>query len=121
MAVGNVVGSNIFNILAVLGGSAVVAGNGLPVAGAALSVDIPIMVIVALLCLPIFVSGRVIDRWEGGFFLAAYGLYVGLLVTLADGQPSAAEAGTRLIGLLLPLAVVWGVWQISRSKPPRSS
>jgi cation:H+ antiporter len=67
IAVGNVVGSNLFNILGCLGLSALAAGNsGLDVAPSIVRFDIWVMIAVALVCLPIFVSGREIARWEGG-------------------------------------------------------
>ena len=65
IAVGNVVGSNIFNILAVLGLSGLVAPAGVPVPGALATFDMPVMIAVAVACLPIFVSGATIARWEG--------------------------------------------------------
>ncbi len=76
IAVGNVVGSNIFNILAVLGVSSLVAPEGLGVSETALRVDLPIMVVTALACLPIFFSGYVISRREGFLFLAGYVAYL---------------------------------------------
>jgi cation:H+ antiporter len=83
IAVGNVVGSNIFNILAVLGASAAVSGH-LDVAPAALHFDIPVMTAVALVCLPIFFTAGRISRWEGALFLAYYAVYVGYLVLMAS-------------------------------------
>jgi cation:H+ antiporter len=62
IAVGNVVGSNIFNIVAVLGLSGLVAPAGLPVSGALVTFDIPVMIAVAVACLPIFASGATIAR-----------------------------------------------------------
>lgn len=84
IAVGNAVGSNIFNILAVLGVTAVVAPDGIGVASSALRVDLPVMIAVAIACLPIFFTGRLIARWEGLLFLtmyAGYGLYLYLDAT----------------------------------------
>lgn len=75
IAVGNVVGSNIFNILAVLGLASGVAPEGIRVAPAALAFDIPVMVAVAVACLPVFFTGHLIARWEGGLFLAYYLAY----------------------------------------------
>lgn len=54
IAVGNVVGSNIFNILAVLGLSGLISPDGINVAPSALRFDIPVMIAVAAACLPIF-------------------------------------------------------------------
>ena len=65
IAVGNVVGSNIFNLLAVLGLAGLVAPGGLPAPAALLRFDLPVMVAVALACLPIFASGAR-DRALGG-------------------------------------------------------
>jgi cation:H+ antiporter len=87
IAVGNVVGSNIFNILAVLGLSSIVAPNGVSVSSSALHFDIPVMIAVAFACLPIFFTGHVIARWEGllffGYYLA-YTLYL-ILATIQHG------------------------------------
>lgn len=79
IAIGNVVGSNIFNILMVLGMAAVVAPAGLTIPPTAVRFDIPVMIASAMVCLPIFVTGRRIARWEGGlllFYYAAYSLYL---------------------------------------------
>ncbi len=80
IAVGNVIGSNIFNILAVLGASSAIAPAGVKVAPAALAVDIPVMLLTALICLPIFFTQRIIDRVEGAVFLGGYILYVTFLI-----------------------------------------
>ena len=69
IAVGNVVGSNTFNILGVLGLSALVAPTGLMVPQSMLSFDLPVMIAVAAACLPIFFTGNLIARWEGALFL----------------------------------------------------
>lgn len=83
IAVGNVVGSNIFNILGVLGVSAAVSPQGIKVAEQALWFDIPVMIAAAVLCWPILFSGYLISRREGAFFLACYAAYVSVLVFLA--------------------------------------
>jgi cation:H+ antiporter len=71
--VGNVVGSNIFNLLGVLGVSALAAAMGQAVAPAVLSFDLPVMIGVAVVCLPVFLTGNRIDRWEGLVFRGYYG------------------------------------------------
>lgn len=78
LAVGNVVGSNIFNLLVVLGASAAISGR-VRVAPAALHFDLPLMVATALVCLPIFFTGGRISRGEGGLFLAGYTAYLAFL------------------------------------------
>ena len=81
IAVGNVVGSNIFNVLAVLGLSAIVApGQGLPVAPGMIAMDIPFMVAVAIACLPVFITGNTIARWEGAVFVLYYVAYTAYLI-----------------------------------------
>ncbi len=87
LAVGNVVGSNIFNIGSVLGLTAVVSPDGVPVADAAVAFDIPFMLVVAIALLPIVYTGAAVARWEGGLFLGyylAYTLY--LLLDSADHE-----------------------------------
>lgn len=83
LAVGNVVGSNIFNILAVLGAAAAVGPAGVTVSSTAMRFDIPVMILVAAACLPIFYTARRIDRWEGWLFLLGYVAYAGYLVRTA--------------------------------------
>ncbi|MBL8890572.1 MAG: calcium/sodium antiporter [Planctomycetaceae bacterium] len=80
IAVGNVVGSNIFNILCVLGLSSVVSKSGVSVSAEALVRDFPIMFGVAVICIPVFVSGHRISRGEGLLFLAGYVGYTAYLV-----------------------------------------
>jgi cation:H+ antiporter len=106
IAVGNVVGSNIFNVLAVLGASAAFSASGVPVSASALALDIPIMAAVALGCLPIFFTGYRIDRWEGFLFLGYYVAYTVYLIL--DGTRSAALGayGTAMLWFVIPLTVV---------------
>ena len=99
IAVGNVVGSNIFNILAVLGVSAVFSGGAVTIGDAALRVDIPVMIAIAVICLPSFFTGREIARWEGIAFVALYVAYVGYLYLSATGSSAvvnSAEAGLAI-------------------------
>ncbi len=79
IAVGNVVGSNIFNLLGVLGFTAFMSPGGLGMSSSLLSFDLPVMVFVSLLCLPIFLTGKIINRREGAFLLF---LYVAYMTTL---------------------------------------
>jgi cation:H+ antiporter len=106
IAVGNVVGSNIFNILAVLGLSGLVAPGGLPVSPAVVTFDAPVMIAVAIACLPVFASGAVIARWEGALFLFCYAAYTAYLV-LAAQQHDALPAFSAVMQLfVLPLTAV---------------
>jgi cation:H+ antiporter len=90
IAVGNIVGSNIFNILAILGISAMFGAGGLRVAPAMENFDIPVMIAVAVACLPFLASGHLLARWEGAVFLGYYALYATYLVL--DVQQHAALA-----------------------------
>jgi cation:H+ antiporter len=87
IAVGNVLGSNIFNILAVLGISGIVAPNGINVSPTVISFDIPVMIAVAFACLPIFYSGKRIERWEGILFLFYYVAYTAYLILNSVAHP----------------------------------
>lgn len=106
IAVGNVVGSNIFNIVAVLGASALVADGGVPVPPAAMRLDIPVMVAVAVACLPIFATGHVVARWEGALFLGYYAAYTLYLALDAQGHDALPAFSGAMIGFVLPLTVV---------------
>jgi cation:H+ antiporter len=105
IAVGTVVGSNLFNILAVLGLTAVVADGGIAVADAALRFDMPVMLAAAVLCLPIFVGGR-INRWEGGLFLAYYIAYTVYLLLDASGHDALGPYSTIMLGFVVPGTVI---------------
>jgi cation:H+ antiporter len=76
IAVGNLIGSSTYNILFILGVTALVPTDGIAVESALVRIDIPIMGLVALACIPVFVSGRRIERWEGGLFAGAYLAYL---------------------------------------------
>ncbi len=106
IAVGNVVGSNIFNVLAVLGLSAAVAPNGIAVSSAALGFDIPVMIVVAIACLPIFFSGNLITRWEGLLFTMYYVAYVAYLIVATTDHDSLPWFSTALLGFALPLTAL---------------
>lgn len=120
IAVGNVIGSNIFNILVVLGLSSAFSTTGMTISPSALSFDIPIMLAVAVMCLPIFFTDNEVSRQEGFLLLAYYLLYVGYLVANAT-HPEAVWVGW--IGLvvvpltLLMLALLgWRTWVTVRRK-----
>jgi cation:H+ antiporter len=106
IAVGNVVGSNIFNILAVLGLSGLVSPQTINVAASALTFDIPVMIAVALACLPIFFTGRVIARWEGFVFLAYYVIYTVYLILAATQNAALTTLNAALIWFVLPITAI---------------
>ena len=107
IAVGNVVGSNIFNILAVLGLSGLAAGSaGLPVAPGMVAIDIPFMIAVAVACLPIFVTGNLIARWEGAVFVLYYVAYTIYLAFTATEHALLPQYQTFLLWFAAPLTVL---------------
>jgi cation:H+ antiporter len=111
LAIGNVVGSNLLNQLVILGLCGLVSGGrGLGVDPVMISRDFPIMVATTLACLPIFWSGGVITRLEGGILVGLYGLYL-VEQILTNSVPAAADE-FRLVVLVavLPLLLVFLAW-----------
>lgn len=103
IAVGNIVGSNLFNILGVLGAAAALSPEGVQVSAGAVRLDIPVMVAIAAACLPIFFTGHTIARWEGLLFLGYYVAYTAYLVLSATGSTHARSVAAMLYGFALPL------------------
>lgn len=122
IAVGNVVGSNIFNILAILGLSGVVARGGLAVAPAIERFDLPVMVAAAVATLPVVFTGRVVARWEGALFLGAYAAYL-LYLALAAAQHDALPwLSGAMLWFVLPLtAVTLGVGAVREWRRARAA
>ena len=106
IAVGNVVGSNIFNVLCVLGLAGLVAPTGVPVAAQALAFDTPVMIAVSVACLPIFFTGHVIARWEGALFLFFYIAYAAFLVLDATASPALPALRASMVFFVLPLTAL---------------
>lgn len=123
IAVGNVVGSSTFNIFGCLGLSGIAAGStasGLLVPESVLNFDMWVMLAVALACIPIFLTGREIARWEGGIFLGYYAAYVAYLI-LATQQHGALPAfSSAMLGFVVPLTVVTLVVAMIR-RPPHAA
>lgn len=121
IAVGNVIGSNLFNLMAVLGLAALVSPDGVAVADSALRFDIPVMVAVAAACLPILFTGYLIARWEGWLFLLYYIAYTTLLILGATGSSAHLTLGNALLYFALPLttlALAVGVVRHFRQRAP---
>jgi cation:H+ antiporter len=116
IAVGNVVGSSTFNILGCVGLSGMAAGTtGRVIPASVMSFDIWVMVAVALACLPVFMTGREIARWEGGVFLFYYVAYVSYLVLLAQQSASLPLYAMVMTSFVLPLTVIAMVVAMVRS------
>lgn len=106
IAVGNIVGSNLFNLLAVLGLAGLVAPAPISVSPNALAFDYPVMVAVAVACLPIFFTGYRINRWEGLLFFGYYLAYAAYQVLFATGASAVALLHTALVWYALPLTAL---------------
>lgn len=106
IAVGNLVGSNIFNVLAILGLSSVFAADGIRVAPAALRFDIPVMIAASIACLPIFFTGYRIARWEGLLFLAYYAAYTLYMILNASQHDALPEFSAVMGFFVIPLTLV---------------
>jgi len=123
IAVGNVVGSCTFNLLGVVGLAGMVSGSaGLVIPGAVMQFDIWVMLAVTLACLPVFITGREIARWEGGIFLGCYVAYVTYLVLQAQQSTALSDFTWVMTSIFLPLtviALVIAMVQASATNPPK--
>jgi cation:H+ antiporter len=106
LAVGNAVGSNLFNILAVLGITAAVSPSAIEVPDAALVLDLPVMVAVAIACLPFFANGYSLLRWEGILFLVYYAAYIAYLVLDSGDHALSDSYAVAMLGFMLPLSLI---------------
>ncbi len=105
IAVGNAIGSNIFNLLGVLGISGVLAPDGISVAHRVLSFDFLVMIFVALVCIPVFYVDDNVSRGEGVLFLSYYVLYTAYLI-LEASQSSILPAVTLFVSFYIPLTFI---------------
>jgi len=127
IAVGNVMGSNVFNILGVLGLSSLVSSAGIGVAPSVLAFDLPVMIAVAIACLPIFFTGNLIARWEGALFLGLYAAYMAYVLLAAQQHDALQPYSAVMVAAVLPLValtlalVAWREWRRRRMSQDRSS
>jgi cation:H+ antiporter len=96
IAVGNAVGSNIFNLLGVLGVAGLVAPEGIHVAAEVLRFDFLVMLFVALISLPIFYVDSIISRFEGCVLFSYYVVYT-IYIILNAINSAALPAYTAFI------------------------
>lgn len=106
IAVGNVVGSNIFNILTVLGVAAIIASDGVAIPDAVIRFDLPVMLAVAVACIPIFWTGNVISRWEGVLFVGYYAAYASYLMMQAANHDKIGIFSQVMLLFVIPLTVI---------------
>ncbi|GAA0577011.1 calcium/sodium antiporter [Halomonas salifodinae] len=106
IAVGNVVGSNVFNLLGVLGLTVALAPTGIQVPPAMIAFDLPVMLAVALACLPLGFTGGTIVRWEGAVLFGYYLAYT-LYLILASAHHAALPAfATVMLYFVVPITVL---------------
>jgi cation:H+ antiporter len=106
IAIGNVVGSCIFNILSVMGITSLIAPNGISVPSATLSFDLPVMLAVAVASLPIAFHGGAILRWEGALFVGYYMAYTLYLVLNATQHEALPLFSLVMWAFVLPLTAI---------------
>jgi len=105
IAVGNVIGSNLFNLMSVLGLSSIVSSNGIPVSDVSLRLDFPVMLVATIVLVPIVWSGFEIKRWEGFVLIAFYFVYVAYLVLDANDSDATGVVGPAAL-IVAPLVIL---------------
>lgn len=106
IAVGNVIGSNLFNLMGVLGLASIIAPSGIEVSPAAVAFDIPVMIAVAFACLPIFFTGGSISRGEGALLLGYYLAYTAYLILDATRHDTLPMFSMAMLYFVLPLTAL---------------
>ncbi len=107
MAVGNVAGSCILNLGAVLGVAGLIAPDGVPVDPSAIAVDLPFMVSVAMVLLPLAFTGAVISRWEGAVLVGYYAAYTAWLLLDAGSSAAVGPFSAAMLLLVVPITALW--------------
>lgn len=106
IAVANIVGSNIYNILAILGIAGFLTPNGISVSPALINFDILVMIATAVACFPIFYTGHLIARWEGLLFLLYYIAYTIYLIFQSTQHDALEYFSEAMLWFVMPLTVV---------------
>lgn len=106
IAVGNVVGSNIFNILFIVGIVGIIAPQGLSVAAPVIAFDLPVMLATSVVCLPILLTGFRIARGEGFILVCAYAAYAGFLLLDAQKHDALPTVSWILGAFVVPLLIL---------------
>ncbi len=115
IAVGNVVGSNIFNILGIVGVAGLIAPDGIAVAPSVLRFDLPVAIATCIACLPIFFTGHKISRWEGGLFIGYYAAYTSYLILKAKDHDSLPMFSMVMMWFVIPLTLLTAAIVIYRT------
>lgn len=115
IAVGNVVGSNIFNILGIIGVTGLIAPDGIAVAPSVLRFDLPVAIAACVACLPVFFTGHKISRWEGGVFLGYYIAYTSYLILAAKDHDFLPMYSIMMMWFVIPLTLLTAAIVIYRT------
>lgn len=121
LAVGNAVGSNIFNILLVLGVAGMLSPSGISVSEDALQLDLPILLAAAIACLPIVAWDYTLNRWEGAIFVSYYAAYLVFLVLDATGHRAKDPFALIMLGFVLPLTIITAATVVLRKRRQRAA
>jgi cation:H+ antiporter len=116
IAVGNVIGSNIFNLSCVLGITVLVAPEGIATGPEVLGIDLPVMIAVSLFCLPLFFTGAIIDRVEGLMLFGFYIAYTTYLILQASAHHTLDEFTGFLFKFVIPLTFIMLIIMWFRSR-----
>jgi len=106
IAIGNVVGSCILNLLMVLGIAGLIAPNGIELNPAVVSFDMPVMIAISVACLPIFFTDHLIARWEGGLFFGYYVVYTVFIILQASQHDALPVFSNVMMAFVIPLTVI---------------
>jgi cation:H+ antiporter len=106
LVVSSVVGSNIFNILAVLGVTGLVLPEAIPVTDALIRFDIMILLAASFACIPIFFTGHLISRGEGTLFMIYYIAYI-IYLWLSSAEHEALPAFSHtMLMFVVPITLI---------------
>jgi cation:H+ antiporter len=106
IAIGNIVGSNIYNILAVLGIVSILAPDGVSIPTSIIAFDLPVLIAAAVACLPIFFMGYKIARWEGALFVGYYIAYTLYLFLDATQHDALSTFSLVMMAFVIPITII---------------
>ncbi|MFK7917994.1 MAG: calcium/sodium antiporter [Ilumatobacter sp.] len=105
VAIGNAIGSNVFNLLFVLG-LVSATHSRLPVDDELIRLDLPVMLTAAAICLPFAITGAAITRWEGFALVGFYSGYTSYLVLNGLDNRAAPVVGIATIVAIAPVGAL---------------
>lgn len=114
MAVGNVVGSNLFNVLVALPVAGLVTSGTAALAPQS-QFDLPVMAMAAFLCLPVFLTGSRITRAEGLLFVDIFACYLAARIAIDLDLPWGAAVEQNALPIILGVTGIVYVMSLSRS------